>query len=55
MPVLLGPAGEGGKGMRGAGVEVAEEAAASPTDVLLRLPSSSPGTTRKAGGWRAGR
>lgn len=37
------------------GVEVAEEAAAVPTNVLLPLPSSSPGTTRKAGGWRAGR
>lgn len=42
--------------MRGAGVEVevAEEAAAAPTIVLL-LPSPYPGTTRKAGGWRAGR
>lgn len=42
--------------MRGAGVEVevAEEAAAAPTNMLL-LSSPSPGITRKAGGWRAGR
>lgn len=56
MPGLRGPAGEGGRGMRGAGVEVevAEEAAAAPTIVLLH-PSPYPGTSRKVGGWRAGR